>query len=118
MWSLNLQLKCNTLHLNGIGNTSSPLTPCYNLDHVIVHCLYIDHLVCIVCYRIEVEPEPEITPSVEDTVYDPLIMSIKSHFPLSLTYALFRMITMIRFYRIDEPIPLHDLSFVIVVSKP
>jgi hypothetical protein len=28
------------------------------------------------------------------------------------------MITMLRFYRIDEPIPLHDLSFVTVVSKP
>src|ERR1044071_7105171 len=48
----------------------------------------------------------------------PLIMSIKSHFPLSLAYALFRMITILRFYRIDEPIPLHDISFVTVVSKP
>ena len=65
------------------------------LDHVIAHCLYIDRFVCIVCYRIEVEPEPEITPFVEDTVYDhrqqgkktPLIMSIKTHFPLALAYA-------------------------------
>ena len=74
---------------------------------MIVHCLYIDHFVCIVCYRIEVEPEPEITPSVEDTVYDPRQQGKKtpidhvdkSHFPLSLAYALFSMITMIRFYR-------------------
>ena len=103
-----------------------PLHHAMTSYHVIVHCLYIDHLVCIVCYRIEVEPEPEITPSVEDTVYDPrqqgkqspLITPIKSHFPLSLAYALFRMITMLCFYRIDEPIPLHDLSFVTVVSKP
>src|ERR1041385_6566137 len=76
-------------------------------------------IACLCCLLSkEVEPEPEITPSVEDTVYDrrqqgkqtPLIMTIKSHFPLSLAYALFRMFTMIRFYRIVEPIPLHDLS--------
>src|SRR3954467_9997900 len=80
---------------------------------------------CFVC-RVEVEPEQEAAPFVEDPETEPrqqgkqtpLIMSIKSHFPLSISYALFRMITMLRFYRIDEPIPLHDLSFVTVVSKP
>jgi len=54
--------------------------------------------------RIEVEPEPEATPFVEDTVTaprqqgkqpPPLIMSIKIHFPLSLAYALSRMITLL-----------------------
>jgi len=39
MWNLNLQIHLQIPHLNGIGNTSAPLT----LDHVIVHCLYIDH---------------------------------------------------------------------------
>ena len=45
--------------------------------------------------RIEVEPEPKATPFVEETVSEPrqqgkqtpLIMSIKSQFPLSLAYA-------------------------------
>ena len=35
----------------------------------IVH--YIDCSVCVVCSPIEVGPEPEITPSVEDVVYEP-----------------------------------------------
>ena len=61
-----MQLICNTLQLNGIGNTSAPLHHVITLDHVIMNCLYIDHFVCIVCYRIEVEPEPEITPFAED----------------------------------------------------
>ena len=80
-----------------------PLHHVITLDHVIVHFLYIDHFVCIVCYRIEVEPEPEITPFVEDPDTEPrqqgkqtpLILSIKSHFPLSLAYALIRMITLL-----------------------
>src|ERR1043165_877944 len=89
-WSLNLQLNCNTLQLNGIGNTSAPLHHVITLDHVIVHCLYIDHFVCFVCYRIDVQPEPEATPFVEYPVIEtssarqaapPLIMSIKTHFP-------------------------------------
>ena len=47
-----------------------PLHHVITLDHVIVHCLYIDHFVCIVCYRLEVEPEPEITHFVEDPVIE------------------------------------------------
>ena len=86
-------------------------------NHVLVHCIYFATLF-VVC-RLEVEPEQEATPFVEDPETEPrqqgkqtpLIISIKSHFPLSLAYALFRMITMMRFYRIDEPIPLHELSF-------
>ena len=58
----------------------------------IVH--YVDPM--IVMLLIEVEPEPEATPFVEDTVTEPrrqgkqpppLIMSIKTHLPLSLAYA-------------------------------
>ena len=49
----------------------------------------------IVMLLIEVEPEPEATPFVEDPDTEPrqqgkqtpLIMSIKYHFPLSLAYA-------------------------------
>ena len=54
---------------------------------------YVDPM--IVMLLIEVEPEPEATPFVEDTVCEPrqqgkqtpLIISIKSQFPLSLAYA-------------------------------
>ena len=122
MWSLNLQLKCNTLQLNGIGNTSAPLHHAITLDHVIVHCLYIDHFVCIVCYRIEVELEPEITPFVEDPVIvsrqqgkqpPPLIMSIKSHFPL-IPLCMIRMLPCIVSCRIVEPI---SFAWPIILSQ-
>ena len=64
------------------------------------------------------EPEPEATPFVEDTVLNlvskarkpPLIMSIKSHFPLSLAYACLGDHRH-TFFRLVEPIPMHDLSF-------
>src|SRR4051812_3865978 len=62
---------CNALLLNGMINTLNHVHHITTLDHVIVHCLYIDHFVCIICYRIEVEPESEITPSVEHTPYEP-----------------------------------------------
>src|ERR1041385_4227255 len=105
-----------------LPHTSEACTSSFN--HVFVHCTYCCPLDC--CLSIEVEPEQEAAPFVEDPELEPrqqgkkipLIMSIKSHLPLNLAYALFRMITMLRFYRIDEPIPLHDLSFVTVVSKP
>ena len=41
-------------------------SPC-NIDHVFVHCIYIDPLIAMFV-RIEVELEPEATPLVEDTV--------------------------------------------------
>src|SRR3954470_3239272 len=108
-----------------LPHTSKHVLQHSTFNHVFEHCIHIDCLSCFVC-RVEVEPEQETTPFVEDQETEPrqqgkqtpLIMSIKSHFPLSLAYALFRMITMLCFYRIDEPIPLHDLSFVTVVSKP
>src|SRR4051812_24358830 len=61
--------------------------------HVLVHCTYYASMF-VVC-RIEVEPEPEATPFVEDPDTEPrqqgkqppLIMSIKSQFPLSIAYA-------------------------------
>ena len=38
---------------------------------MIVHCLYIDHFVCIDCYRIDVQPEQEAAPFVEDLEPEP-----------------------------------------------
>ena len=38
-------------------------------NHVLVHCTYVAPFDC--CLSIEVEPEPEITPFVEDTVFEP-----------------------------------------------
>ena len=39
---------------------------------MIVHCLYIDHFVCIDCYRIDVQPEQqEAAPFVEDSETEP-----------------------------------------------
>ena len=49
-------------------------------NHVIVHCLYIDHFVCIVCYRIDVQTELEATPFVEDIVIE--ISSARQAAPL------------------------------------
>src|SRR3954471_8552924 len=103
--------KWNNSHISDTYIKFQPST------HVLVHCTY--YVSMFVVCRIEVEPEPESTPSLKTPILNiiskasnpPLIMSIKSHFSLSLAYALFRMITMIRFYRIVEPIPLHDLSF-------
>ena len=59
----------------------------------------------IVMLLIEVEPEPEITPSIEDTIYNPRQQGKKTpidhvdkiQLPIILAYALFRMITMITF---------------------
>ena len=61
---------CNALLLNGIVNTLQTWTSHHTLDHVNVHCTLCWYLVCNVC-RIEVESESEITPSVEDIVYEP-----------------------------------------------
>src|SRR4051812_48757834 len=78
--------------------------------------MYLDCFVCL----IDMQPEPEATPFVEDTVIEPrqqgkhppsLIMSIKNHFPLYLL-CMNRMLPCIDSYRIVEPNPLHDLSFV------
>src|SRR4051812_45953156 len=98
--------KWNNSHISDTSINFQPST------HVLLHCTFYASM--FVLCRIEVEPEPETTPFVEDPVTEPrqqgkqtpLIMSIKSHFPLNLAYALFRMITMLCFYRIDEPNPL------------
>ena len=55
---------CNALLLNGIVHTMQLWTPHCNIDHVYVHCTLCWSLVCHVC-RIEVEPEPEATPSLK-----------------------------------------------------
>src|ERR1043165_3874776 len=89
-----------------------PLNHVITLDHVIVHCLYIDHFVCTDCYRIDVQPEQEAAPFVEESETEPrqqgkqpppLIMSIKSHFPL-IPLCMIRMLPCIDSYRIVEPI--------------
>src|SRR4051812_6618499 len=73
----------------------------------------------IVMLLIEVKPEPEITPFVEDLVIEtssarqaapPLIMSIKTLFPLYLL-CMNRMITLSILTAYLNPYPLHDLSF-------
>ena len=48
-----------------------PLHHVITLDHVIVHCLYIDHFVYIDCYRIDVQPEQEAAPFVEEPETEP-----------------------------------------------
>src|SRR4051812_43428883 len=69
---VNLQkpLQCTSFKWNAQHIITMNMT----LYHLIM-CLcivnYVDHFVFIICYRIEVEPESEITPSVEDTPYDP-----------------------------------------------
>src|SRR3954470_23658801 len=78
-------------------HTSKHIHQVSTFNHVIVHCTYFVPLI-VVC-RIEVEPEPEGTPFVED------------HFPLFLL-CMNRMLPCIDSYRIVEPNPLHDLSFV------
>ena len=84
---------CNWLLLNGIANRMWPWTSHYNVDHVFEKFI-IFTLDCFVC-SIDVQLESEATPFVEDTVIEPhqqgkqppLIMSIKTYFPLSLVYA-------------------------------
>src|SRR3954469_6529561 len=94
----------------------------WNCTHIAILFMFL----CIVIYfdpmivmlLIEVEPEPEATPFVEDPDTEPrqqvkqtpLIMSIKSYFPLSLAYACLGH-HRDTFFRIVEPIPMHDLSF-------
>src|SRR3954467_8492574 len=98
-----------------LATHQQPLHHVITLDHVIAHCLYIDHFVCIICYRIEVEPEPEITPFVEDPDTEPQQQGKqtpidhvdKIPLPSQSLLGMIRMITMLHFYRIDEPIPLH-----------
>src|SRR3954462_13151749 len=98
-------------------HTSKHIHQVSTFNHVIVHCTYFVPLI-VVC-RLEVEPEPEGTPFIEDTEHEPrqqgkqpppLIMPIKSQFPLILL-CMDRMFPCIVSYRIVEPNPLHDLSF-------
>src|SRR3954468_7892042 len=103
-WSLNLQFhlqytpfKWNCLtHQKHIHQVST-------FNHVIVHCTYVAPLDC--CLSIEVESEQEATPLVEDPDTDPpnkgnrpppLIMSIKTQFPLILL-CMIGMVTLYRF---------------------
>ena len=87
--------KWNPSHIRGSYTKFQPST------HVIVHCTYVAPLDC--CLSIEVQPEQEAAPFVEDPDTEPrqqgkqtpLIMSIKSHFPLSPAYAMIRMITLL-----------------------
>ena len=96
IWNLNLQFFCNAFLLNGISNTSAPNTFHFNT----LSCACALHpywllLFCTCMISVEVEPEQEIIPEAEDTQFDPpqqgkqtpLIMSIKSQFPLILAYA-------------------------------
>src|SRR3954469_1344377 len=119
MWCLNCKFICKYHIYIELLHTSKHIHQVSTFNHVFVHCTYFATLL-VVC-RIEVEPEPEGTPFVEDPEPEPrqqgkqppplLIMSIKTHFPLFLL-CMNRMLPCIDSYRIVEPNPLHDLSFV------
>ena len=74
-------------------HTSKHIHQVSTFHHVIVHCIYFATLF-VVC-RVEGEPEQEAAPFVEDPEPEPrqqgkqtpLVISIKSQFPLSLAYA-------------------------------
>ena len=51
-------------------HTSKPIHKVSTFNHVLEHCIHIDCLSCFVC-RVEVEPEPEAAPFVEDPEIEP-----------------------------------------------
>ena len=57
------------LHLNGIASHIKHIHQVSTFNHVIVHCIYIASLF-VVC-RVEVEPEQEAAPFVEDPEPEP-----------------------------------------------
>ena len=65
------------------------------LYHVFVHYIIMIVISCTCMISIDAEPEAEFIPEAEDNQCDqfqqgkqtPLIMSIKTHFPLILAYA-------------------------------
>src|SRR3954464_6154071 len=82
-----IPFKWNAQHISTMNITYTILIMCLSIEIIFIPYL-------IVC-SIDVQLEPEATPFVEDTVCEPrrqgkqtpLIMSIKSQFPLSLAYA-------------------------------
>src|SRR4051812_34514675 len=100
-------------------HTSKHIHQVSTFNHVIVHCIYFATLL-VVC-RVEVEPEPKGTPFVEDPDTEPRQQGKqppppidhvdKTHFPLILL-CMNRILAYFDSYRIVEPNPLHDLSFV------
>src|SRR3954466_8030956 len=94
----------------------------YHEDHIkiLIMCLSIASIFipCLTVCSIDVPLESEATPFVEDPDTEPrqqgkqtpLIMSIKSYFPLSLAYACLGD-HRDTFFHIAKPIPMHDLSF-------
>ena len=85
---------CMWLLLNGIVHTLWPRTSPFQYWSC-VWCIANKFIPCLIVCSIDVQPEPEATPFVEDPDIEPrqqgkqtpLIMSIKSQFPLSLAYA-------------------------------
>src|SRR3954464_554554 len=94
----------------------------YHEHHItiLIMCLSIASIFipCLIVCSIDVQLESEATPFVEDPDTEPrqqgkqtpLIMSIKSYFPLSLAYACLGD-HRDTFFRIVETIPMHDPSF-------
>src|SRR4051812_25307899 len=87
-------------------------------NHIMCLCIYFDVAPFVDDCSSNRVSETKVTPKTKTVkpVYHqhgkqtPLIMSIKSHFPLSLAYACLGD-HHDTFYRIVEPIPMHDLSF-------
>ena len=117
---------CNWLLLNGIANTLWPWTSHYNVDHVLEHCItFMPCLFCLLDRRATgIGGHPlrwryrYRTSSARQAAPPPLIMSIKTQFPLFLLW-MNRMITLCRFL-------LHSWTHILcmayhlvtVVSKP
>jgi hypothetical protein len=53
-----------------LPHTSKHVLQDSTFNHVLEHCIHIDCLSCFVC-RVEVEPEPEAAPFVEDPEIEP-----------------------------------------------
>ena len=53
-----------------LPHTSKHVLQDSTFNHVLEHCIHIDCLSCFVC-RVEVEPEPEAAPFIEDPETEP-----------------------------------------------
>src|ERR1041384_3598928 len=73
MWILNLQIQITNATFKLKYFTHQNIYIKFQpSNHVIVHCIYFDHLVCFNCYQIDVQPEQqEAAPFVEESETEP-----------------------------------------------